>query len=148
MSKGNAFETDLLEHLFNNTAIAGVGDATGLPATSTAGSLYVSLHSADPGEAGTQSTSEVSYTSYARAAVARSTAAWLVNTTNGTVSPVANIDFPTSTGAAATAHFFAVGVTSTGAGMILYSGTVSPAIAITGAGVLPRLTTATVISED
>ena len=58
MSKSNSFETSLLQHIFNNTAIANVGDATGLPASATAGSLWVSLHTADPGEAGTQSTSE------------------------------------------------------------------------------------------
>ena len=147
MSKGNAFETDLLEHIFNNTSIAGIGDAAGLPASSTAGSLYASLHSADPGEAGTQATNELAYTGYARVAVARTTAAWLVNTTNGTVSPVANIEFPTSTGTGATAHFFGVGSTSTGAGMLLYSGTAAPAVAIVP-GTAPRLTTASTIAED
>lgn len=148
MSKGNAYETDLLEHIFNNAAIAGVGDASGLPASSTAGSLFVSLHSADPGEAGTQTTSELAYSGYARVAVARSTAAWQVTTASGSVSPVANIEFPTSAGSGATAHFFGVGTTSTGAGVLLYSGTVTPAVAISAAGIAPRLTTATAITED
>ena len=147
MSKGNAFETDLLEHIFNNTAIAGFGDAAGLPASVTVGSLNVSLHSADPAEAGTQTTSELAYTGYARVAVARTTAAWLVNTTNGSVSPVAAIEFPTSTGTGATAHFFGVGTTSTGAGMLLYSGTAAPAVSIVP-GTAPRLTTGTTITED
>lgn len=147
MSKGNAYEADLLEHIFQNTAIAGIGDASGLPASSTAGSLFISLHSADPGEAGSQTTSELAYTGYARVSVARSTAAWTVNTTNGTVSPSANIEFGTSTGTGATAHFFGVGTTSTGAGVLLYSGTAAPAVSIVS-GVAPRLTTATTISED
>ena len=63
------------------------------------------------------------------------------------MSPVANIEFPTSTGTGATAHFFGVGLTSTGAGVLLYSGTAAPAVSIVS-GTAPRLTTATTISED
>ena len=63
MSKGNTFENDLLLLVFNNTNAANIGDATGLRGSSTAGSLYVSLHTADPGEAGDQTTDEITYTS-------------------------------------------------------------------------------------
>ena len=51
MSKGNTFENDLLLLVFNNTAAALIGDASGLQPSATAGSLYVSLHTSDPGEA-------------------------------------------------------------------------------------------------
>lgn len=148
MSKSNAYETDLLEHIFQNAAIAGVGDGTGLPASTTAGSLFVSLHSADPGEAGNQTTSELAYSGYARVGVGRSAAGWLVNTAAGSVSPVANISFPTSAGSGSTAHFFGVGTTSTGAGVLFYSGTVTPAVAVPAAGIVPILTTASTITED
>jgi len=148
MSKSNAFELDLLEHFFQNAAVAGIGDATGWPATGTAGNLYISLHSADPGEAGTQTTSELAYSGYARVAVARSSAAWTITTASGSVSPASNITFPTSAGSGATAHFFGVGYTSTGAGVLAYSGTVTPAIAVGGAGIVPILTTATAVTED
>lgn len=47
---------------FNNTNWAVVGDATGLRSSSTAGSLYLSLHTSSPAEAGNQSTNEISYT--------------------------------------------------------------------------------------
>ena len=47
---------------FNNTAWATIGDASGLQPSAVAGSLYVSLHTADPTEAGNQSSSEISYT--------------------------------------------------------------------------------------
>ena len=40
MSKSNAWETALLQHLFTNSDVANVGDATGLRGSSTAGSLY------------------------------------------------------------------------------------------------------------
>ena len=61
MSKANTFETDFLELYFNNTTHAAVGDATGIVGSTVAGSLFVSLHTSDPGEAGNQSTNEASY---------------------------------------------------------------------------------------
>lgn len=70
MSMSNASETALLELLFKNTAWANVGNAAGLQPSGAAGNLYVALHTADPGEAGSQSTNEVSYTGYARVAIA------------------------------------------------------------------------------
>jgi hypothetical protein len=145
VSKSNSWENSLLLLLFNNTNVANVGDATGLRGSSTAGTLYVSLHTADPGEAGSQTTSECAYTSYARVSVARSGAGFTV--TNNSVSPAANVDFPAATGGSETATHFGVGTASSGAGVLLYSGTVSPNIAISS-GVTPRLTTASAITED
>jgi hypothetical protein len=142
MSKGNTFENDLLKLIFNATAIANMADNA---ATSPLTNLYVSLHTGDPGEAGSQTTSECAYTSYARVAVARTSGAWTV--TNNSVSPAANIDFPEATGGSETATYFAVGTASTGTGKVLYSGPISPTIAIS-TGVTPRLTTATAITED
>jgi hypothetical protein len=49
MSKSNAFENDLLKLIFNATAIANLADNA---ASSPLTNLYVSLHTADPGEAG------------------------------------------------------------------------------------------------
>lgn len=145
MSKSNSWENGLLLLLFNNTNFANVGDATGLRGSSAAGSLYASLHTADPGEAGDQTTSEIAYTSYARVAVARSAGGWTV--TANSVSPVAAITFPAGTGGSGTASFFGLGTASSGAGVLLYSGTVTPNI-VCGNGVTPQLTTATAITED
>jgi hypothetical protein len=142
MSKSNAFENSLLKLIFNATAIANLADNA---ATSPLTSLYVSLHTADPGEAGDQSTSEATYTSYARVAVLRTSGGWTV--TNNSVSPVANIDFPNCTGGTNTITYFGVGTASTGAGVLYYSGTVSPSISVSS-GVTPRLTTASTITED
>lgn len=50
MSATNSFETALMQHIYQNADIALIGDATGLRGATTAGSLYVSLHTADPGE--------------------------------------------------------------------------------------------------
>lgn len=146
MSKSNTFENDLLLLVFNNTNIALVGDATGLRGSSAAGSLYVSLHTADPGEAGTQATNETAYTGYARVAVARTAGAWTA--TANSVSPVANVDFGecTASPGAAITHF-GVGTDSSGAGKLLYSGTVTPNVTV-AVGVIPRLKTTSTITED
>jgi hypothetical protein len=146
MSKGNTFENDLLLLIFNNTNAALIGDATGLRGSSVAGNLYVAFHTADPGEAGDQTTNEASYTSYARVAVARSGAGWTV--TGNSVSPAANIDAPASTGGSTTTlTHFSIGTASSGAGKILYKGALTNPIAM-GVGVIPRLTTGATITED
>lgn len=135
MSKTNAWENDLLLLLFNNTAASGIGDASGLQPSATAGSLYVSLHSADPGEAGSQTSNEISYTSYARVAVARSAGGWTVAT--NTVTNAAIVAFPQCTGGSATATHFGVGTASSGAGKLLYKGALTNALAISN-GITPQ----------
>lgn len=141
MSKGDTFENDILKLIFNATAIADLAEND---ATSPATTLTVALHTADPGEAGTQLTNETAYTGYARQTVARTTGGWTV--TGNSVSPVANIDFPecTASPGAAITHF------SVGTGVsnkLLYSGTVTPNITM-AVGVIPRLKTTSTITED
>jgi hypothetical protein len=145
MSKSNAWETALLQNLFQNATVAAVGDATGLRGSTTAGSLFVSLHTSSPGEAGTQSTNETSYTSYARIGVARSGSGWVV--TGNSVSPAAAVTFAECTGGTATITHFGIGTLSSGTGTLLYYGTVSPNISVS-TGVTPRLTTSTAITEE
>lgn len=143
MSKGNTFENDLLKLVFNATAIANIADNA---ASSPLTNLQVSLHTADPGEAGDQTTSEISYTSYLRVAVARTSGGWTV--TAASVSPVANIDFAESTGGTGgTVTHSVVGTASSSTGKILYSGTVTPNIVVS-TGVTPRLTTTSAVTED
>jgi hypothetical protein len=140
--KSATYSGQLLALLFNATAIPNIAiNATSSPLTN----LYVSLHTADPTASGNQTTSEVSYTGYARVAVARTSGGWAVSGTN--VVPVANIIFPSPTGTPTqTATNWAVGVASSGASTILYTGPIAPAIVIT-AGLPPTLTTATTVSE-
>lgn len=145
MSMSNSLENSLLLLLFNNTNIANVGDATGLRGSTAAGSLYLSLHTADPGEAGTQTTSECAYTSYARVAVARTSGGFTVAT--NTMTLTANMDFPAATGGSETATHFGIGTAASGTGVLLFKGAISPTIAIS-TGVTPRLTTGTTITLD
>jgi hypothetical protein len=145
MSKSNAFETALQQLIFENAAIANVGDASGLRATTTAGSLFFSLHTSSPGEAGDQTTNEIAYTSYARVAVARSTAGWTV--TGNTTAVDANVTFPAGTGGSGTATHWGIGTLTSGAGLLLYYGAISPSI-VCGSGVTPQLTAGNCVTED
>src|SRR5215216_543152 len=120
MSKGNTFENDFLLLLFNNTNCSLVGDATGLRGSTVAGSLYVSLHTADPAEAGSQTTSETAYTNYARVAVARSGVGWTVSSNQ--VSNAAAIAFAACGITGATITHWGIGTDSSGAGKLLYKG--------------------------
>jgi hypothetical protein len=145
MSKSNTFENDLLLLIFNNTNISLVGDATGLRGSSAAGSLYLALHTADPGEAGDQTTSEATYTGYARVPVARTTAGFTVS--GNAASLAAAVDFPAGTGGSGTATHVSIGTSSSGAGKVLYKGALSPSI-VTGNGVTPRVNAGQVVTED
>ena len=142
MSKSNTFENDLLKLIFNAVAIANMADNA---ATSPLTNLYVALHSADPGESGAQNTSEISYTTYARVAVARTSSGWVV--TANSVSPAADVVFPTPSAGSGTATYWSVGTASSGTGKILYSGPITPSITIT-VGTPPTLTTASTVTED
>ena len=143
MSKSNTFENDLLTLIFNGTAISGIADnAASTPLTV----LYVSLHTSDPGEAGTQSTGEISYTGYARVSVARTSGGWTI--TANSVSPVAAIEFGEMTGGTGgTATFAAIGTASSGSGKILYRGALTPTVAV-ATGVIPRIKNTSTITED
>ena len=123
MSKTNEHENEYLAHILQNAAIPNIGDATGLPAAATAGSLQISLHTADPGEGGTQATNEAAYTSYARQTVARASGANDWDVAAGVGSNKAVITFPIATGGSETETHFGVG---TGfSNKLLYSGLIT-----------------------
>ena len=141
-AKSSTFDNDLLKLIFNATAIANIADnAAASPLTN----IYVSLHTATPAVGGSQTTNEAAYTSYARVAVARTTGGWTV--TGASVSPVATISFPAATGGSETETYWAVGTLASGAGKVLYFGTITPTIAVTS-GVTPQLTTASAVTES
>ena len=142
MSIGNATETAVLKLIYQAIAWANYADnASSTPETS----IFNALHTGDPLDAGTQSTSETTYTSYTRVAVSRNTAGWTES--SGTITPVANIDFAAGTGGGGTITNWSTGKSGGGTSSILWSGTVSPSISA-GSGVTPRLTTASIITLD
>jgi hypothetical protein len=145
MSISDTTENALLALIFCATAWGNYADNA---ATTPQTNIHVALSTADPGDAGTMSTSEATYTSYARVNVARTTGGWTVSGTAPTqVAPVATIAFPAGTGGSGTVTNFATGKTGGGATAILFSGTVTPNI-VTGNGVTPQLSTSTTMTLD
>jgi len=148
MSKSDTFENDLMLLLFNNTAITNIGDAGGLRATAAPGTFWVSLHTADPTDTGTAVSSETAYTGYARQSVNRASGAGGFTVSGNSVSPASNVDFPecTASPGGAITHFGIVNTVS-GAGKLLYKGTLTPNITM-AIGVIPRVKTTSTITED
>lgn len=142
--KTDVFENDLLKLIFHGTAIANIADNA---ATSPITQLFISLHTADPTDAAAtgQTTSETTYTGYARMALNRNSGAWTI--TGNSVSPVANIEFGECTAGTASITHVGIGTATSGTGKLLYVGAVTPAISV-AVGVIPRITTASTIVED
>lgn len=135
---------DLLKLLLNNTTWAGVGDATGLVGSTAAGSWFLSLHTSSPGAGGDQTTNEISYTGYARVAVARTSGGWTATANPATLA--ATVSWPAMTGGTGgTATFVGLGKASSGVGELVLFGSISPTIAVT-TGVTPQLTTSTTVT--
>lgn len=142
MSISNTTEDAILNLIFRATAWGNYADNA---ATAPETNIHNALATADPLDAGTMSTSEIAYTSYARVNVGRATG--FSASSGGSTSPAANIDFPAGTGGSGTATHWSTGKTGGGATAILWTGTVTPNI-VTGNGVTPRLTTASTITLD
>jgi hypothetical protein len=134
VSATNVFENGLLSLIFENANYANVGDATGLRGSSTAGVFYISVHTANPNETGTQATSEAAYTSYARQSVARSTAGWTV--ASGVCDNDGAINFPQATGGSETETHFGIGSDVSGTGNLFMWGALTSSLAVSS-GITP-----------
>lgn len=141
MTTGTSTANSLLNLILTAANWPNVADnAAAAPYTS----IWVALHTADPGAAGNQTTNEIAYTGYSRVSVARTTGGWTTST-SASSSPQANIVFPSGTGGSGTATFASLGTASSGAGSILWSGPIAPSI-VCGNGVTPTLTTASAVA--
>lgn len=129
--KGNVTDANLLKLIFQAVAIANLADnAAASPLTN----LFVSLHTADPGPGGDQTTSEATYTGYARVAVARTSGGWSI--ASQTISNVGAITFGACTAGSNTITHAAVGTLTSGAGVLLYSGALTASLAVSN-GITP-----------
>lgn len=136
MSKGNTTENDFLEYVFKATAFS----------WNAIGTLYVGLHTADPGEGGSQTTNETAYTNYARVGVVRSGSGWTVAANQS--ENAALIQFPQCGVTGATITHVSIGTASSGAGQILYSGALNSSLAVAN-GIQPQFSAgALVVQED
>lgn len=116
MSATNAFEASVIALIFNATAIADLAEND---SSSPATNLYVSLHTADPGETGTQPSSEAAYTGYARVAVTRNSGGWTCS--GSQASNTAQLTFGQCTASPADITHVGVGIASSGAGVLMAS---------------------------
>lgn len=123
MSFSNTAETAVLQQVFNGTALPWNANTD----------LWLALHTADPGEAGTAVTSEATYTSYARIALARATD---FTVTGATVENANQEAFPQSTGGSNVITHASVVTTSSGAGTIIARAALTSSITVT-TGVQP-----------
>jgi hypothetical protein len=146
MSRSNAAENNYLLLLFNNTDWANVGDAGGLQNSAAAGVFYVSLHTADPGEGGSQNTSEATFGSYARQSVARSGAGWTVSGNNATNAAL--IAFPQASSGSETITHVGIGTDLSGAGNLIWSGVLDTSRAVSTGVTLQFATGALDINAD
>lgn len=133
----DSLENQLLLLLFNNTALTGIGDASGIPGSAAAGSFYVSLHTADPGEEGAQNANEAAYGGYARVAVARTPGGWTI--TANAFANTGTVQFAAATSGTSTITHIGIGTAASGAGKLLWRGAFSsPASLAVSAGIAPK----------
>ena len=127
MSKSNALENDLLTEMFNGATPDWRGDVN----------WYLSLHTADVGEGGDQSTNEVVYGAYARVPVDRDAGAWTV-TSNQVVNAEDEVWPKRNDVGSVVATHWAIGRTSAAAGKVLYKGALAEPLTIT-LNIRPRI---------
>lgn len=124
MSFSNTAETAVLEYIFEGTDVSWNGNTD----------LWLALHTADPGEAGTAVTSEAAYTSYARVAVTRATDF----TVSGNSISNTNLEqFPQCTGGSETITHASIVTTSSGAGTIIVRAALTSSIPVS-TGIQPQ----------
>lgn len=134
MSKSNTFENQIVALAFNGTALPWAN-----------ANLFVALHTADPGEAGDQTTSEATYTGYTRIAVSRDGAGWTV--AGNQASNTAEVTFPECTGGSNTITHVSVGLVATSASQILYKGALTASIAVSNL-ITPRFPAGTLVVQE
>lgn len=123
MSFSNTAETAVLNYIFVGTNVSWDGNSD----------LYLALHTADPGEAGSAVTSEAAYTSYARVAVTRATD---FTVSGNTVSNTNQETFPQCTGGSETITYASIVTSSSGAGTIIVKAALDSSISVS-TGVQP-----------
>ena len=126
MSVTTAFANQILGLILEATAIANVADNA---ASSPIDTLYLSLHTASPGVAGSQTTSETAYSGYQRQSIARSTSGWTVSSAADTNDN--DISFPVcSANPGSDITHVGIGLSSSGAGTLWLFGALNSSFAM------------------
>ena len=126
MPKGSTVANDFLKLILQAVNIALLADNT---VTTPLTSLYLALHTADPGVGGSQATSEASYTGYGRIAITRASGAggWTVVGAVGSNTSLAQFAQSSSS---ETETYVSIGTATSGAGKILWSGALNAPLAV------------------
>lgn len=124
MSFSNTAETAVLNQIF-------VGTATSWNANTD---LWIALHTADPGEAGSAVTSEATYGSYARVTLTRASDI----TVSGNQISNANLEqFPQCSSGSETITYASIVTTASGAGTIIVRAALNSSIPVS-TGIQPQ----------
>lgn len=124
MSFSNSAETSINSYIFAGTNVPWDGNT----------SLYLALHTADPGEAGTAVTSEANYTGYARVDLTRASDFTI---TGATVSNANLEQFPVCSGGSSICTHVSIVTTASGAGTIIVSGALNSSVTVS-TGIQPQ----------
>ena len=117
MAKSNASANDALLMFLKGTD----------PSFRAGANLYLALYTATPGVAGTAITNETAYTNYARQTLVKASA-WTDGGTSFTNAGL--IQFPQCGATGATLTYVAIVTTASGAGEILYFGSLNSPLAV------------------
>lgn len=136
LAKTRAFREDWLKFVFHGLQPPCLVLASGSwPPSGAITSLYVGFHTADPGEAGVQSSNEATYGGYARVAVPRSASGWTIDEPTAgdwrcrNAGVIEGVD-RTDVGSQVLTHM-SVGSAASGSGFLLYSLPLPTSITIT-----------------
>lgn len=124
MSFSNTAETAVLNQVFVGTALSWNGNTD----------LYIALHTADPGEAGTAVSNEATYGSYSRATLTRASDF----TVSGNSVSNANLEqFPQCSSGSETITYASIVTSSSGAGTIIVRAALNTSIPVS-TGIQPQ----------
>ena len=109
MSFSNSAESDINNYIFKGINVSWDGNTD----------LWLALHTADPGEAGSAVTNEAAYGGYARVTMTRASD---FTVSGATVKNASIKQFPLCTSGSATCTHMSIVTSSSGAGTIIVSG--------------------------
>jgi hypothetical protein len=129
MSKSDTLENDMVKFVMLGTT----------PSWSAVTEFFLSLHTGDPTDTGSQASFEAAYTGYTRSTLSRSTTA-LTNSTTGLIDNKVTVSFPVCSAGVSYVTHVGLGISFSGTGTLLYSNPLVSPMAI-GAGIAPTFDT-------
>lgn len=131
MSFSNAAETAVLNQIFKGTTLPWDANTD----------LWLALHTADPGEAGTAITSEATYTGYARVPLTRASD---ITVSGATITNTNLEQFPVCTAGSSTCTYVSIVDTASGAGNIIVSGALNSSVSV-ASGIQPQFSASALV---